>query len=96
MVLECRSQPVDCIESSRCDVIERPPVVGNEVSGVESLEKSQRITASEVAFAKPWLPPRRVPDGQEGQVQVPSFRDEVVLDKVCRVGGKGRVSGKEA
>ena len=96
MVLECRSQSVDRIESSRCYVIERPPVVGDEVSRVESLEKSQRITAREVTLTKSGLPPRRVPDGQEGQVQVPSFRDEVILDEVCRVGGKGRVSGKEA
>ena len=96
MILECRSQSVDCIESSRCDVIERPPVVGDEVSGVESLEKSQRITAREMALAKSGLPPWRMPDGQEGQIQVPSFRDEVVLYEVCRFGGKGRVPGKKA
>ena len=96
MILECRPQSVDCIESSRRDVIKRPPVVWDEVSGVESLEKSQCVTAREVTLAKSGLPPRRMPDGQEGQVQVPSFRDEVVLYEVRRVGGKGRVSGKEA
>jgi hypothetical protein len=78
MILECRSQSIDCIESSRRDVIERPPMVGDEVSGVESLEKGQRITAREVTLSKSGLPPRRMPDGQEGQVQVPSLRDEVV------------------
>ena len=96
MTLQCRSQSVDCIESSRRNVIEGPPVVGDEVPGVESLEKSQRITAREVAFPKPWLPPRCVPDRQESQIEVSSFRAEVFLYEVCRIGGKGRVSRKEA
>ena len=63
MILECHSQSVNCIESSRRNVIERSPVVGNEVPGVESLEKSQRIAAREMPFAEPGLPPWRMPDG---------------------------------
>ena len=63
MILQCRPQSIDRIESSRRDVIERPPVVGDEVSGVESLKESQCIAARQMTFAKSGLPPRRMPDG---------------------------------
>ena len=96
MILECHSQSVNCIESSRRNVIERSPVVRDEVSGLESLEKSQRIATREMTFAESGLPPRRMPDWQESEIQIPSFCNQVVLDEVCRIGGEGRISGKEA
>jgi hypothetical protein len=60
-------------------MVERPPVVGDEVSGVESLKKRQCVTARHVPFAESRLPPRRMLNRQESQIQAPSIRAEVVL-----------------
>jgi len=86
MVLESCSQAVDCIERGRRDVVEGSPVVGDEVTGFESFEEGQSITAGQMPFLKTRFPPRRVADGQKCHVQITPSRNQVVIYQVCSIG----------
>ena len=86
MVLEGCSQAVDRIERGRCHVVERSPVVRDEVTGLESFEENQSITAGQMPFPKTRLPPRRMADGEQCYVQITPSSNQVVIDQVRSIG----------
>ena len=87
MVLQGCSEPVDCIEGRRCNVIERPPVIRDEVSSFQSLEEGEGIGAGQMTFAKARLPPRSVSDGEKRQVQIPPTGNQMILHEARCIRG---------
>src|SRR3954464_7427422 len=49
-----------------------------------------------MSFPKSRLPPRSVADRQQGQVEIPAFRQQLSLDQMGGIGSQRRVAGKEA
>src|SRR6476620_7836134 len=96
MVLKRFSQTIDRVECGRRDVVERTPVVRDEVFRLESLEQRERIAARQVPLAKSGLPPRRVADGQQGQIQRSSPLEKVPFHEMSRIRHQRSITGKEA
>ncbi len=96
MILERRPEPVDCIEGGRRHVIKSAPVIRNEVSGLEPLEKGQGIGAGEMSFPEARLPPGRVSDRKQSQVETSSVGSQMIFDKVRGIGSERRITGKKA
>src|SRR5687768_12479827 len=76
-------------------VVERAPVIGNEVPRIESVEQSERISTGEVTFPEPWLPPRSVTYGKQGQVETSLPLSEMFFHHRPTGVGQCRVAGKE-
>src|SRR5438552_5044492 len=96
MALKRSSESVNRVEGSRCNMIESPPVIWNEVLGLKSLKQSKSITAGKVPFAKPGLPPRCMSDGKKGEIQTSSICDKIFFNQVSCITGERRISGKKA
>lgn len=96
MVLERRSQSVDSIERRRRHVIERAPVIGNEVFRLQPLEQRKRIVAGQMPFTKTWLPPGSMADWQKGQIEMSSFGEKLPLHHMGCVRHQRGIPGEEA
>src|SRR5438552_18795888 len=95
MALKRSSESVNRVEGSRCNMIESPPVIWNEVLGLKSLKQSKSITAGKVPFAKPGLPPRCMSDGKKGEMQTCPIGDKIFFNKVSCITVDGGISGKK-
>ena len=95
MVLESRSEPVDRIERSRRDVIERSPVVRDEVAGLESLEQNESIGAGQMPFRKPVSTTARS-RWEEAPRRDSAGGNQVILHEVRGVIGQSRSPAKKA
>ena len=71
-------------------------MIRDEIARVEALEERERIGAGEVSLPESRLPPGRVPDRQQRDVENPPRGGEVALDQVSGIGDESRVAGKEA
>src|SRR5205823_3556678 len=96
MILKGGAQPIDRVKRRRRNVIKRAPVVWDEVPRLQSLEERQRIAACQVAFAKTRLPPRRMPNGKQCEIQVTALFNQMLFHQLRRIWGKRSVAGKEA
>src|SRR6266550_1986762 len=96
MILKSCSQSVDCVKSSRSDVIESTPMIRDEVLGSQPFEQRQCITAGQVSFAKPRLPPWRMSDWKKREIQTSSFLDEMSFHQMCSASSKSCISREEA
>ena len=96
MVLKRFSQAIDRVERRRRDVVERTPVVWDEVFRLEPLEQRERIAARQVTFAEPRLPPRCVADRQKSQIQRSTLLEKVPFYEMGRIRHERSVAGKEA
>jgi hypothetical protein len=79
MILQYCPEPIDRIEGGRGNVVECSPVIGNEVSSLQSLKESQSILAGQMPLPKAWFPPGCVPDGEKRQVESAPFGSEMIL-----------------
>src|SRR5688500_13894481 len=76
--------------------MEGSPVIRNEIPGTETLEQCERIVAGEMSAPKSGLPPGRISDREQSQVETASGRVQYGVDHlVCRLRETG-VPGKEA
>src|SRR5687767_5580914 len=78
-----------------CHVIERAPVVRDEISRVQSVEQGECVTAGEVALSKPGLPPRSMADWQQRHIQPPSGNCHVILNEMGAFRSQSGITGKE-
>ena len=96
MILERNSQPINGVKCRRRDVIERAPVVRNEVSGLQPLEQCEGIVAGQMSFPESRLPPWRMPYRQQRQIEVSSLVEELLFHHVCRIALQSRVASEKA
>src|ERR687895_496483 len=75
------AQSLDGVKCSRTDMLERPPVKGNEVPRLGSLEKVERIVSRQMATTEARLPPGRVPDGEKSDIELPFVLRDMFVDK---------------
>src|SRR2546423_1523302 len=95
MALQRCPQSINRIECSRRYVIERTPVIGNEVLRLEALEQSERVIARQMSFAETGLPPRSMADWQECQIEIPPSGHQLPLHHIRGIGHQRRISRKE-
>src|SRR5438309_9686990 len=86
----------------RRDMAEGAPVVRHERFRAQSLEQREGVFVSQVPFAEARLPPRRVADGQEREVELAAVVPEDTLDEMMSIldergiaGEKDRLAGVE-
>src|SRR5438105_6772172 len=89
------SQAIDRIERRRRDVVERSPMIRNQVLRAEAVEKAERVAACKVAFSKSELPPRSVTDWQQRDIKAPPFVAKVFVDQVGGLLVECRITGEE-
>src|SRR5205814_4150443 len=95
VVLQGYPKSVDGIERRRCNVIEGSPVIGNEVPRLQSLEQCERIAAGEMSFSKSGLPPWRVANGQQREIQVSPLVHQMPLHQMRRIRSQRCITCKE-
>lgn len=96
MVLQCCPQSIDRIERGRRYMIERAPVIGNEVLRSKALEQSERVSTRQMSLTEPGLPPRSMSDWQKRQIEMPPLLEQLSLHQVRRVRHQRRISGEKA
>jgi hypothetical protein len=90
-------EPIDRVVRTRRDVMECPPVIRNENSPAQPLEQHQRVVVGEVPTAKSRaLPPRRISNGQERDVERPAAWHELAMHELVRIGHQRGISREEA
>ena len=67
----------------------------NEVPRLRSLEKLEGIAGSQMAASESRLPPRRMPDGKQRNIQLAVTIGDVVVDDAIRLVGKRRIASEE-
>lgn len=90
-----RAKPIDGIKRACTHVVKRPPVEWNEVARARTFEKAQGISRSQVASAKPWLPPRGMPDGKKSDVELPMLIGYMLVNDSVGVVGEGGIPSEE-
>src|SRR3982074_851676 len=95
MTLKRCTQPVYRIKCSGRHVIERSPVIRNEIFGLQQLEQGESIGAGEVPFSKSRFPPGGVSYGQQGNIEASTIDCQMILYKPCGIGRERRVTGKK-
>ena len=96
MIAESFAEPVDCVERRGRYVVESSPVIRDEIPRLETLEKRQCVLTGKVSFPESRLPPRCVTDGQQCEIQVAAFGQQILLDEMSRPRSQSRIAGKEA
>ena len=95
MALKRGAQPVYRIKRSGRYVIERPPVIRDEVLRLKQLEQGESVGAGEVSLSKSGLPPGRVPDRKQGDIEISAMDGQMILDETCGIGGERCVASKK-
>src|SRR5688572_28410409 len=89
-------EPVDCIMTLRGDAVERAPVIWNEITRLQPVEKRKRIVGSEVAFPEGvQLPPWSVSYRKDREVESPAVRHDMLVDHAGSIRHQRRITGKE-
>lgn len=76
--------------------MKRSPVIGDEVTGTETLEQGQRIVTREMTASEAGFPPRRMSDRQKREIEAATSGMEDRLDHSMRRLGESGITGKEA
>src|SRR5688572_30821736 len=71
-------------------------MVGNEEPSLEKAKELERVLRRQMTTPKTGLPPRRMSDRQERDVELTTGLVQMALDEVMRITGKRRVAGEEA
>jgi len=89
MVFEERIEPPLGGVWARCHLVERAPVVRDQIASAEPLEEHEGIVARQVASAKARSPPGGVANRQQRNI------DPAANGQLVRAGVKSRVAGEE-
>src|SRR5579872_6289980 len=93
---EPRDQSIDRVVRRRRNVAKGSPVIGNEDPAIEALEERERVVVRQMTSSKSsLLPPGRVADRKQRDIQLASTVGERVLDEVVRIRGEGGIAGEE-
>src|SRR5687768_7480892 len=92
---KARAKPIDGVKRPRTHVVKRSPVEWNEVTRARTLEKVQSISRRQMSSAKPWLPPRRMPDGQKSDVELSMLISYVLVNDSVGVVGESGITSEE-
>ncbi len=76
-------------------MVERSPVIWDEIPCVQPVKQCQRITTREMAPSKSRLPPWRVTDRQQGDVQPSIGESQVLFNQIRTIWRKRSIPGKE-
>src|SRR5256885_11721290 len=71
-------------------------MIGDEIPRLQSLEQRERVRARKMSLAKSWLPPWRVTDRQECEIQIPAVALEVFVYEVVGVCRQSSIASEEA
>src|SRR3569833_749133 len=85
----------DGVVRRRGDVAERAPMIRDQDPRAKALEQRLRVFVGEMAFAEPGLPPRRIADREQGEIELAVLRPQRAFDQAVCVLHQRRVAGKE-
>src|SRR5207247_4507107 len=96
MIRDQISESFDRVVRARRHMTECSPVIRHEMASSQSSEQLERVLTREMPFSETLhLPPRRISDRQQSDIELPAAHPEYALDKkVCRF-AQSRVSRKE-
>lgn len=90
------SEAVDRVMRLRRHMIERPPVIGDEIPCLQAIKQRQRVGRRQMALSEAGkLPAGSVPDRKERHVELSAFRRNVLIDHACTLRRQGGVASKE-